>query len=131
VGYDFAGYHCAWLGPTSWGGAEDYSTYRSNTTPSLTTWKAATNQLTVLTKDLGVSSMDLVKGGGEFNGLPNIGTAYGCYGCNGLMAFQRATAPGGSNWYTIQGGTVQNTDFCWRVSAVPSPFYVNHPNNSC
>ncbi len=73
---------------------------------------------------------DRVLAGGEIAVGPSaVAQVYGCYGCDGNLAWQRATAPSGNGWFTIQQANPINTDGQWLVQAPPSPlaFYHGYP----
>lgn len=46
--------HCLWMNAPGYGTRHLYSTFRSTTTPSTTTWKAGIDSTTKVTADLGV-----------------------------------------------------------------------------
>lgn len=120
---------CLYLGGPGYGTVHRYSTYRSTTTSSTTTWKAAIDGVTQATFDLGFDVAWLTVASGELTGTGNTGSGhvYGCYGCNGNLGWQRATAPGGSQWYTVQQSNPLNDDTRWTIGTTPSPFAVSHP----
>lgn len=121
--------HCLWMNAPGYGTRHLYSTFRSTTTPSTTTWKAGIDSTTKVTADLGFSIAGLTVSGGEINGSGNqsSGHLYGCYGCNGGIPWQRATAPGGTQWFTIQQSNPLNDDGRWTIGTTPSPFTISHP----
>jgi hypothetical protein len=66
------------------------------------------------TQDLGFSTAAYVLAGGEIVGpFTTEGYVYGCYGCSGYLAWQRATAAGGCDWYTIQQAYARQDDANW------------------
>lgn len=128
---DAGGYRCAWVDswPISYGGNEDYSVFRSNTTSSTTTWKAEIDQITWVTQDLGMATASKIWAVGELTQAGTVaivrGTLSACYGCGNLL-WQRATAAGGTQWFTVQSALAENVDGSWHIGSPPSPFTIYH-----
>ena len=117
---------CGFLSSPGYGVAHKYSSFRST---SGTVWNGAVDGVVKASADLSFSVSSSSESGGEINGTGanNTGHLYGCYGCNGNLAWQRATAPGAASWYTIQSSYPFNDDGRWTIGATPSPFTISHP----
>jgi hypothetical protein len=118
---------CGFVGFPGYGVANKYSTYRRNSTDTI--WNAAVNGVTKASGDLQMSHSTRSVSGGEINGSGNTnsGHLYGCYGCNGNLAWQRATAPASASWFTIQSSDPLNDDTRWTIGPGASPFTISHP----
>jgi hypothetical protein len=118
---------CGFVGTPGYGVAHKYSSFRASS--SSTVWDGAVDGVVKASVDLGFSTSTASVAGGEINGdgTTNSGHLYGCYGCSGNLAWQRATAPGGASWFTIQMSNPLNDDGRWTIGTTPSPFTISHP----
>jgi hypothetical protein len=117
---------CSWVGTPGYGVANKYSTFRET---AATTWDAAVNGVVKARADLQFSASTYSNAGGEIGGDGNqsSGHLYGCYGCNGNLAWQRATTINGGSWVTIQSSNPLNGDSRWTIGPGASPFTISHP----
>jgi hypothetical protein len=117
---------CNWVGNPGYGVANKYSTYRET---NATTWDAAVNGVFKARADLGFTASSMSVAGGEIAGPGNqsSGHLYGCYGCNGNLAWQRATSINAGSWFTIQASNPLNGDGRWTIGPGASPFTISHP----
>ena len=118
---------CGWVGNPGYGIANKYSTFKDNS--SDTYWDGAVNGVVKAHYDLQFSTSATSASGGEIGGSgnQNSGHLYGCYGCNGNLAWQRATLPGSASWFTIQASNPLNSDGRWTIGPGASPFTISHP----
>jgi hypothetical protein len=118
---------CSFIGSPGYGAVHKYSTFRASSTS--TTWDAAVDGVVKVAVDLQFTSSQDSVSGGEINGTgaTDSGHLYGCYGCSGNLAWQRATAPASASWTTIQSSNPLNDDGRWTIGTTPSPFSVSHP----
>lgn len=117
---------CSWVGVPGYGVANKYSTFKENS--SDTWWDAAVNGVVKTSGDLGFQTSGLSVAGGELGpGTVTSGHLYGCYGCNGNLAWQRATLPASQSWVTIQSSNPLNDDTRWTIGPGASPFTISHP----
>jgi hypothetical protein len=118
---------CAWVGNPGYGVANKYSTFKENS--SDTWWDGAINGVVKARGDLQFQTSTNSVSGGEIGGGGNQSTGhlYGCYGCNGNLAWQRATLPASASWFTIQASNPLNGDGRWTIGPGASPFTISHP----
>jgi hypothetical protein len=118
---------CGWVGTPGYGVANKYSTFKTNS--SDTYWSGAVNGVVKVSGDLGFQISTNSVAGGEIGGFgnQNSGHLYGCYGCNGNLAWQRATLPASQSWFTIQASNPLNSDGRWTIGPGASPFTISHP----
>lgn len=117
---------CSWVGVPGYGVANKYSAFKDNS--SDTWWDAAVNGVVKTSEDLGFQTAPLIVAGGELgSGNVTTGHLYGCYGCNGNLAWQRATLPASQSWVTIQSSNPLNGDTRWTIGPGASPFTISHP----
>jgi hypothetical protein len=120
-------HNCGFVGNPGYGVANKYSTFRRCSCD--TYWDGAVNGVVKVLGDLQFNYSTFSVAGGEINGAGNTssGHVYGCYGCNGNLAWQRATAPASASWFTIQASNPLNDDGRWTIGPGASPFTVSHP----
>jgi hypothetical protein len=118
---------CGWVGTTGYGVANKYSSFKDNS--SDTWWDVAVNGVVKQRADLKFQTATRSVASGEITGSGNqsSGHLYGCYGCNGNLAWQRATLPASQSWFTIQSSNPLNDDGRWTIGPGGSPFTISHP----
>jgi hypothetical protein len=118
---------CSWHGSPGYGVAYKYSTFKENS--SNTWWDAAIDGVVKDRGDLKFQTSTESLAGGEIGGTgaQTSGHLYGCYGCNGNLAWQRATLPAAQSWFTIQSSNPLNGDGRWTIGLGASPFTISHP----
>jgi hypothetical protein len=118
---------CSFIGSPGYGTVHKYSTFRASSMNTM--WDAAVDGVVKVAVDLRFSTSEDSVSGGEIagTGATASGHLYGCYGCNGNLAWQRATAPASAAWTTIQSSNPLNDDGRWTIGTTPSPFSVSHP----